>query len=34
MNPAEQPVMHAAHGLVLLDDDGGFEITTGKGWAY
>jgi len=34
MNPAEQPVMHAALGLVLLDDDGGFEITTGKGWAF
>jgi hypothetical protein len=32
--PAGEPVMHAAHGPVLFDDLGGYEITTGKGWAY
>ena len=33
-DPLETPVSHAVHGLVIFDDDGGFETTNGYGVAW
>ena len=33
-DPLKVAVSHAVHGLVMFDDDGGFETTNGYGVAY
>lgn len=32
--PSMVPVVHAVHGVVLLDDAGGIELVKGDGYAY